>query len=192
MGISFAELLLDETPDALFALSLDGKVLSWNRGAETLFGFSAQEALAQPIDALITGPAQLAESRRAFDTAVREGSAHCEGLRHRKDGSELHVDASFKLTSAPSGDVFIAAMLRDVTLQKSQHSEFISSLSHSLRSPLNAVIGFSEIMYRGGVGPMAANHREYLGDILASAKHLLQLINDLHRTPPNRHRDEQR
>ena len=58
-------------------------------------------------------------------------------------------------------------------------SEFLANMSHELRTPLNAIIGFAELMHRGKVGPVSAEHEEYLGDILTSSKHLLQLINDV-------------
>jgi signal transduction histidine kinase len=58
-------------------------------------------------------------------------------------------------------------------------SEFLANMSHELRTPLNAIIGFSELMFKGKVGPLSENHREYLGDILISSRHLLQLINDV-------------
>jgi signal transduction histidine kinase/CheY-like chemotaxis protein len=58
-------------------------------------------------------------------------------------------------------------------------SEFLANMSHELRTPLNGIIGFAEIMHDGKVGPISADHKEYLGDILTSARHLLQLINDI-------------
>jgi signal transduction histidine kinase len=58
-------------------------------------------------------------------------------------------------------------------------SEFLANMSHELRTPLNGVIGFAELMHDGKVGPISSNHKEYLSDILGSAKHLLQLINDV-------------
>jgi signal transduction histidine kinase len=58
-------------------------------------------------------------------------------------------------------------------------SEFLANMSHELRTPLNSIIGFAELMHRGKVGPVSAEHEEYLGDILTSSKHLLQLINDV-------------
>lgn len=58
-------------------------------------------------------------------------------------------------------------------------SEFLANMSHELRTPLNAIIGFSELMHDGKVGKVAENHKEYLGDVLTSAQHLLQLINDV-------------
>jgi len=58
-------------------------------------------------------------------------------------------------------------------------SEFLANMSHELRTPLNGIIGFTELMHDGKVGPVSPNHKEYLGDVLTSAKHLLDLINDI-------------
>jgi signal transduction histidine kinase len=58
-------------------------------------------------------------------------------------------------------------------------SRFLASMSHELRTPLNGVIGFAELMHDGRVGAVSDLHREYLGDILSSARHLLALINDV-------------
>ncbi len=58
-------------------------------------------------------------------------------------------------------------------------SEFLANMSHELRTPLNAIIGFSELMHEGKVGEVSAEQKEYLGDILTSGLHLLQLINDV-------------
>lgn len=58
-------------------------------------------------------------------------------------------------------------------------SEFIANMSHELRTPLNAIIGFSELIFDGKVDPTSPKHRTFVGHILSSAKHLLQLINDV-------------
>jgi len=58
-------------------------------------------------------------------------------------------------------------------------SEFLANMSHELRTPLNAIIGFAQLLHDGKVGPIGANQKEYLSDILTSADHLLQLINDV-------------
>lgn len=58
-------------------------------------------------------------------------------------------------------------------------SEFLANMSHELRTPLNAIIGFAQLMHDGKVGAVSASQQEYLGDILTSADHLLQLINDI-------------
>ena len=56
-------------------------------------------------------------------------------------------------------------------------SEFLANMSHELRSPLNGIIGFTELLYDGKLGAIAEKPREFLNRIHKSAKHLLQLIN---------------
>jgi signal transduction histidine kinase len=58
-------------------------------------------------------------------------------------------------------------------------SEFLANMSHELRTPLNAIIGFAELLHDGQVDPDSPTHKEFLGDILSSGRHLLQLINDI-------------
>ena len=58
-------------------------------------------------------------------------------------------------------------------------SEFLAIVSHELRTPLNAVIGFSEMLRGGYAGQIDAKQREYLDDILVSARHLLRLMGDM-------------
>ena len=58
-------------------------------------------------------------------------------------------------------------------------SEFLANMSHELRTPLNAIIGFSELLHDGRAGDVTAKQKSYIGDVLSSARHLLQLINDV-------------
>jgi len=59
-------------------------------------------------------------------------------------------------------------------------SEFLANMSHELRTPLNAINGFSEIMQKEMFGPLGDDrYLEYVGDILSSGQHLLNLINDI-------------
>src|SRR6185369_17520443 len=83
--------------------------------------------------------------------------------------------------------VFAAA--RDVTdrkrfeqtLQEANRmkSEFLANMSHELRTPLNGIIGFSEFLIDGKPGKLNDKQSEYRKDVLNSARHLLQLINDV-------------
>jgi signal transduction histidine kinase len=58
-------------------------------------------------------------------------------------------------------------------------SEFLANMSHELRTPLNGIIGFTEFLIDEKPGPLKPEQKEYLGDVLNSARHLLQLINDV-------------
>ena len=58
-------------------------------------------------------------------------------------------------------------------------SELLANMSHELRTPLNAIIGFAELLHDGQVAPGSPEYAEFVGDILTSGRHLLQLINDV-------------
>jgi PAS domain S-box-containing protein len=58
-------------------------------------------------------------------------------------------------------------------------TEFVANMSHELRTPLNSIIGFTDLLFQGRVPPDSPKHKEFLGDVLRSGRHLLQLINDI-------------
>ncbi|HKS16632.1 MAG TPA: ATP-binding protein, partial [Planctomycetota bacterium] len=115
----------------------------------------------------------------------------------RKDGTEFPAEISLSPIDTELGKLVTAAV-RDVSDRKRLEnerrevledqnrriqeanrlkSEFLANMSHELRTPLNAIIGFSELMHDGKVP--VSDYPEYLGDILKSSRHLLQLINDV-------------
>jgi len=76
---------------------------------------------------------------------------------------------------SPSED---AALVHDGA-ERRLKSDLLANLSHELRSPLNAIIGFSSLLQAGKVGALSETQTEYLGDILTSSRRLLRLINDV-------------
>ena len=118
-GTSFAEDLIDESPDALLALSLDGRILAWNRGAETIFGYAAEDAVGKPIDELVVPQERRAEARQALADVIERGTVLFETIRRRKDGALIHVDVTKRLVKSPAGKPsFIAVSKKDVTQLK--------------------------------------------------------------------------
>jgi PAS domain S-box-containing protein len=102
---------------------------------------------------------------------VTERKAADEALRRARESLEEKVDERTRELMEAN------VKLRDLDRLKSQ---FLANMSHELRTPLNAIIGFSELMHDGKAGgPVTEEQKEYLGDILNSATHLLQLINDV-------------
>jgi len=92
----FAALLVDETPDAMIAIAEDGRVLSWNRAAQTIFGYSADEAIGQPMLDLIV-PADRVEEERSQRRVVGErGDTIYWAVRQRKDGLLVQTSVSLK------------------------------------------------------------------------------------------------
>jgi len=68
---------------------------------------------------------------------------------------------------------------RQLEIANKHKSEFLANMSHELRTPLNAIIGFSEVLLERMFGEINDKQDEYLRDIHASGRHLLQLINDI-------------
>jgi signal transduction histidine kinase len=68
---------------------------------------------------------------------------------------------------------------RELEAASRHKSEFLTAMSHELRTPLNAIIGFSEVLQERAVGGLNERQAAYIGDIRASGRHLLALIEDL-------------
>src|SRR4030088_444601 len=95
-GQSFAELLLDESPDALIALTLEGRIQFWNRAAHDMFGYTAEEAVGRRT-----------EARHALEDVLTKGSTQIETIRRHKGGALLNVKVSMRRVDAPGGESFI-------------------------------------------------------------------------------------
>ena len=114
------ERIVADVADALIYIDTQGIIRAWNGGAETLFGFSAAEALGRNVDLII--PEHLREAHwRGFNRAMERGATSrgaevrtTRGLR--KDGRKLYVDMSFSVVKSADGQVLgSAAMARDAT-----------------------------------------------------------------------------
>jgi signal transduction histidine kinase/DNA-binding response OmpR family regulator len=98
--------------------------------------------------------------------------------RRNGDGETL---TAVRAPLSRSEEAAWATLLQNRRVQEANRlkSEFLSNMSHELRTPLNAIIGFAELMFDGHVEPGSPEQKEFLGDILASGRHLLQMINDV-------------
>ncbi len=107
---------MDETPDAIVAIAADGRVLHWNRAAETIFGFTDAEATGRFMTDLIVPPEGVEGEGRIFEAALREGLVVYEALRRRKDGSLVHISGSMKaIREAGGGLEYFLSTKKDVT-----------------------------------------------------------------------------
>jgi PAS domain S-box-containing protein len=109
-----------QIPDAVIFADVDGVIRFWNRGAEAVFGFAADEALGHSLDLIIPErfrPAHWTAFRRAVDDRrTRLGSQVRTTRSIHKDGRTLYVDLSFGLVIDAAGRVAGAvAVGRDCT-----------------------------------------------------------------------------
>jgi PAS domain S-box-containing protein len=113
--------LWDQTPDAVLAVSPDGRVLHWNRAAEAIFGYAADEAQGRLLTDLIVPPDREAEERTIQTEAASGKLAVYESVRRRKDGSLVHVNVSSKAVMGADGSLsFLLSTQKDVTHLKVQ------------------------------------------------------------------------
>jgi PAS domain S-box-containing protein len=117
---NWAGAIVEQAPDALIATDREGAIRVWNRGAETLFGYSAAEVLGGSLDVII--PERLRGAHWAgFRLAIESGRTKYTNQvlttrSMRKDGSKLYVDLSFTLLKDGDGAVMgVLAIGRDCT-----------------------------------------------------------------------------
>lgn len=187
--------LIESNIDALMMTDPSGIISDVNQQMIALTGRSRAELIGAPCNNFFTEP-DLADA--AIARVLTENTVNNYELTVRaKNGEETVVSynaATFHNRDHELQGVFASA--RDVTERKRfdhelqqknielvhasrMKSEFLATMSHELRTPLNSIIGFSEALKDGLIGPMSDRQTEYIGDIFASGEHLLSLINDI-------------
>jgi PAS domain S-box-containing protein len=116
--------IVESSDDAIVSKNLDGVITSWNRGAEHIFGYTAEEAVGQPISIII--PQDRQDEERSILTRIRRGERieHFETVRQRKNGSLLVISLSVSPVKNAGGKIVGASKIaRDITEQKRNHEQ---------------------------------------------------------------------
>jgi len=194
--------IVESSDDAIISKTLEGIILTWNKGAERIFGYTSHEVIGKSVLILIP-PDKADEEPMILDKLKRgERIDHYETIRVAKNGSRLNI----ALTISPIRDgngqiVAVSKIARDITEQKRVENEreqllvreqlartqaetanrmkdeFLATVSHELRTPLNAIIGWSHLLSSGRIdGPTAARAIE---TIERNARAQAQLIEDI-------------
>jgi PAS domain S-box-containing protein len=189
--------IVDSSDDAIIGNSLDGIILSWNRGAELLFGYTAAETLGQPL-AMLLPPGRIGEEPEII-TRIQLGERvqSFETVRRRKDGRDLDVSVTISAIHDSRGNVIGASKLaRDVSERKRAEESlarakeaaelasrelesFSYSVAHDLRAPLRGIDGFSQVLLEDYSEKLDAEGQRYLNRVRESAQHMAQLIESL-------------
>ena len=111
--------IVECSDDAIYGKTLDGTILSWNRGAERIYGYSAGEMVGRPVSVLV--PANKPDEVPAILERVRRGErvSHFETTRVRKDGEVIDLSLNVSPIRDASGQIIGASTTaRDITEQK--------------------------------------------------------------------------
>jgi PAS domain S-box-containing protein len=118
-------LVLDSSPDAFITLDGQGVIRGWNKAAERMFGWSAQEAIGQPMRTLITPPEYRErhdERRRSLIAGEPGAPTHYEVELQRRDGSRFPAESTVSRVDV-RGELLVAGFIRDVTDRRRQQQE---------------------------------------------------------------------
>jgi len=181
----------DAITELIFIHDSDGRIMRANKAYEQMAGMSPVEFIGRPFYEIFPktdSPDDLCKE------AVNLGRSALKEITIDSIGKTFSVRMYPKLDDSGKYLYSVHVML-DITERKKMReaeimkemaeasnkakSEFLASMSHEFRTPLNAIIGFSELMATGLSGPLTDQQKEHVTDIFTSGQHLLSLVNDI-------------
>ena len=134
-ALRFLGSIVESSDDAIVSKDLDGIITTWNKGAERIFGYSASEAIGQPITLVI--PEDRRSEEREILTRIRRGERieNFETVRQTKHGSLIVISLTVSPVKDATGKIVGASKIaRDITEQK-RDQELIATLAREARAP---------------------------------------------------------
>jgi PAS domain S-box-containing protein len=200
--------IVASSDDAIIGKTLAGHIVTWNAGAERMYGYTRAEAEGRPITILV--PPDRPDEVPALLDRLRRGERieHYETVRRRKDGSLVAVSLTVSPILDGAGTVVGASTIaRDITARKEAEtairalnetleqrvtertaqleaaneelSAFSYSIAHDLRAPLRAVHSFASLLVEDYAPQLDAEAQGYLQRVSANALRMGRLIDDL-------------
>ncbi len=187
--------IVESTEDAIYSISFDGTILSWNKGAESLYGYKSYEIVGKNISMLSVDEKDYEIHKKLIDR-VKAGTLvkNLEITQKTRSGAEVPVS----LTKSPIKNeqnevVAISDIVKDISQikqreleliearQKSEHAAslktlFLQNVSHEIRTPMNSIIGFTDLLKQRITNE---NDRSFMNAIEESGEQLIHLIDDI-------------
>ena len=194
---SFRLMVESVTDYAIVMLDPEGRVVSWNAGAERIQGYHAEDIVGQHFSRFyLEEDVNNGKPQHDLEAVVANGRFEDEGWRVRKDGSSFWANVVYTAIRDQLGNLRgFAKLTRDLTERRQVEtalidaksaaekanrakSDFLSSMSHELRSPLNAILGFAQLM-ESDSPPPTPSQTASIEQILKGGWYLLELINEI-------------
>ncbi|HTS17768.1 MAG TPA: protoglobin domain-containing protein [Verrucomicrobiae bacterium] len=152
-NLQLLESIVNDSADVIFSLDADMRIRSWNRAAEEVFGWRAEEIIGKSFSVLV--PPEVLKTRELEEIEreiTRDGHCYLETVRLAKDGRRVPVETSVSLLRDPQGKpIGRSAILRDTTERKRLEEEKLRAerlavigamsarLAHEIRNPLSSI-----------------------------------------------------
>ncbi len=180
----------------IFALDVEGNVVSWNAGAERIKGWMADEILGHHFSTFYPPEARDETPARLLEAARRDGRVEDEGWRVRRDGGRFWANVVITALRDEDGRLTgFSKVTRDVTERRRAEealsharaeaerasrakSEFLSRMSHELRTPLTAILGFNQLLGMDR-DKLEDDQRHAVDQIAKAGGHLLAMIEEV-------------
>jgi PAS domain S-box-containing protein len=198
---AFATLAENVRDYAVFLLDPDGAITYWGEGARLMKWWTVDEAVGGHLRMLYPdGGAEDGTAEDHLAAAERTGESVSEGRRVRRDGSTFWAGVTLTALREPDGTLLgFAKVTRDLTARRAADaallaaaeaeqaraaavvvsaakSEFAATMSHEVRTPITAVLGYADLLADGIGGPLTATQRGYVERLRLSARHLHGLV----------------
>ncbi len=171
--------IVQSSSEAILSVDETFCITSWNRGAEVLYGYKAEEVMGQSIQIVLPGlhsSSCLIDGKRTVSHDVQE-------LHQRRDASPVEVSLSlFPIYDEFGAAEGTAAIIRDISKQKAAErciGQFYSITSHELRTPLSSIRGVLGLLEGGLVNAESHEGQELINVARISCDRLVRLINDI-------------
>ncbi len=167
--------IVESSDDAILAKDLNGTIISWNSGAERLFGYTADEAIGNPVTMLI--PPDRADEEPTILARIRNGERidHYETIRRRKDGSLIDISLSVSPIRGGDGEVIGASKIaRDITARRRAEEQqllLIREMDHRVKNLFTLA---------GSVVLLSARSARTVADLVSSVSSRLHALAQAH------------
>ncbi len=196
-AISLLTSVFDVSEVGIIVTDRHGRIVRVNDSFIRIYGWSRDDLVGREFVELVAED-EREQARKNHEEFLKSGIRSSGEVKIlRKDSKAANVLFTTATLELSNNRRFQVTTVMDITLRKQMElslrmakeqadtantakSAFLANMSHELRTPLNAIIGFSEMMMKETFGPVGSDkYIEYMGDIHLSARHLLEIINEV-------------
>lgn len=196
-AISLLTSVFDVSEVGIVVADRHNRIVRINDSFVRIYGWKRDDLIGKEF-LMLVAPEEREQARRSHEEFMRSGVRSSGEMKLlRRDGNIANALFTTAALDLSHGRRFQVTTVMDITMRKQMElslrlakeqadtanhakSAFLANMSHELRTPLNAIIGFSEMMMKETFGKLGnEKYKEYLSDIHLSARHLLEIINEV-------------